>query len=92
MSVVYRRLDQVEVVELDGETLVLNPETFAVTKLNEVGGWVWRTMDDCATFEQLEQRMTETFDADRRRMSADLTLFLNEMIGIGLIKIAKDTE
>lgn len=77
---------------MDGETLVLNPETFAVTKLNEVGGWVWRAMDDGPTFEQLEQRMTEAFDADRGRMSADLTLFLNEMIGIGLVQIAKAAE
>lgn len=89
MSAVYRRADEMEVVELDGETLVLNPETFAVTKLNEVGGWVWRTMDEGVTFEELERKMTETFDADRQRMSEDLTAFLNEMIGIGLIRVAE---
>jgi hypothetical protein len=35
------RKEEYEVIELDGEWIILNSSDFMVTSLNEVGGYCW---------------------------------------------------
>lgn len=87
MNGVYYRHEAVEVMDLDGETVILNQDTFAVTKLNGTGGFVWEALAEGQTFEQLAIRMTDAFNADQQAVSEDLSCFLNHMGDIGLIRI-----
>jgi hypothetical protein len=84
----YYRNEAVEVMEMDGETIILNQDSFAVTKLNGTGGWVWESLAERQTFEQLAERMSATFDGDRQKIVGDLANFLKQMLDIGLIRIA----
>jgi hypothetical protein len=84
----YYRNEAVEVMEMDGETIILNQDSFAVTKLNGTGGWVWESLAERQTFEQLAERMSATFDGDRQKIDGDLANFLKQMLDIGLIRIA----
>jgi hypothetical protein len=84
----YYRNEAVEVMEMDGETIILNQDSFAVTKLNGTGGWVWESLAERQTFEQLAERMSATFDGDREKIVGDLANFLKQMLDIGLIRIA----
>lgn len=84
-AAIYRRIDAVEELDLDGETLLLNERTFAVTKLNEVGGWVWRTIGDGMTVDQLAGKMSEVYAIDALSAGADLSRFLDRMVDIGLM-------
>lgn len=82
----YQRLQTVEVMEMDGETIILNQETFAVTRLNETGGWIWDQLSEGLTADQIEERMSVEFTgADRERIHEDLSQFLSRMSEIGLI-------
>jgi hypothetical protein len=89
MSGNYYRNEAVEVMEMDGETVILNQDTFAVTKLNGTGGWVWETLAKRQSFDQLAERMSVNFDADRQTIGGDLAKFLKQMGDIGLIRLAE---
>lgn len=87
MNGVYRRLDSAEVMEMEGDTLILNPQTFAVTKLNAAGGEVWRLLGECPTLEQLTQRLTSEYaDVPPERIQSDVRSFLEQMREIGLVQ------
>ncbi|WP_373231251.1 PqqD family protein [Cohnella sp.] len=81
----YRRLEAAEIIELDGDTLILNEDTLAVTKLNEAGGWIWQSLAEDITVEELATRMTEVYSVDRTRASEDLKGFLSRMVDMGLV-------
>ncbi|CAM3642416.1 PqqD family protein [Cohnella lubricantis] len=82
----YRRHQAVEVLEIDGETILLNQETLAVTKLNETGGRIWELLSENRTLEQVAERICGEFDgAEAHRIREDVALFLDQMIEIGLI-------
>lgn len=81
----YRRLEATEMIEMDGDTLILNENTLAVTKLNEVGGSIWHSLAEFVTLEELAIRMTEQYLVDRKRANEDLKSFLSQMMDIGLV-------
>lgn len=90
MSEVYRCLDAAEVMEIEGETLILNPNTFAVTKLNAMGGEVWRLLGECPTVEQLTDRLAAEYGGvSPERIQTDIRRFLDRMKDIGLVQLAE---
>ncbi|RUS45300.1 PqqD family protein [Cohnella sp. AR92] len=83
------RLQAVEVLKMDGEVIILNQETFAVTKLNGTAGWIWEQLDSGLTQEQLVEKMAAEYEgADTEQIRADLDRFIDQMSGIGLIQRA----
>jgi hypothetical protein len=84
----YMRHDAVEVLEMDEEVILLNKDSFTVTKLNETGGFVWDSLEETLTLEELEERVSGRFSADRDTVIGDLQLFLKQMTDIGLIRLA----
>ncbi|WP_168735854.1 PqqD family protein [Cohnella fermenti] len=83
------RLQEAEVLELDGEIIILNQLTFAVTKLNGSAGWIWQQLEGGLTVEELVQRMVAEYEGvDAAQVGADIAGFIDQMSSIGLIKRA----
>jgi|HigsolmetaGSP12D_1036236.scaffolds.fasta_scaffold01176_3 hypothetical protein len=87
MSVSYRRMEDVEALDMDGEPILLDQRTFTVTKLNETGGFIWESLAETRTREELVALVSSRYDADREAVSGDLDLFLKQMMEIGLIEV-----
>ena len=89
MNSCYARMGTTEVMKVDGETLVLNPETFAVTKLNETAGRIWEMLGEEASVDQLTEKIcTEFAGGDKESIRRDLVHFLGQLEKIGLVERA----
>ncbi|WP_276353954.1 PqqD family protein [Cohnella caldifontis] len=86
MSGSYSRHGAVEMLDMEGEAILLNQETFTVTKLNETGGFVWQSLTEPLTFEDLAERLSNEFRTGREAVDADLRHFLEQLTEIGLIR------
>ncbi|TFE27268.1 PqqD family protein [Cohnella luojiensis] len=85
MTTIYSRLENTEIMEIDGKTLILNQKTLAVTKLNEVGGWIWNSLEDNSSIEQLTERLTKEYNVEAEKASEDLKNFLIQLEKVGLV-------
>jgi hypothetical protein len=53
---------------------------------NETGAFLWRKLQNDATFEQLLQSVLDEYDVDEATASADIEEFLNEMRSVGALE------
>ena len=89
MNQSYAKMGTAEVMEVDGETLILNPETFAVTKLNETAGRIWEWLGEEASIDHLAEKMCAEFmGAEGESIQQDLVHFLGQLEEIGLVRRA----
>lgn len=77
--------EQVETAQLDGEWILLNMDTHAVTKLNEIGGYIWSIVADCSTIDEVIDKVLTEYDTERTQVELDVTLFLDDLMRIGLL-------
>jgi len=88
MSVAYRCLNTAEMLEIDGEMIILNPETFTVTKLNESGGELWQLMREGRSEEELAEHLASQHgDVPMEKIREDVRNFLQNLQEIGLIRV-----
>ena len=66
-----------DVIDMDG-----------IYTLNELGAFIWETLADSKTREELEQTVLEKYATDHNTVKQDLQSFLAEMIIIGAINEA----
>lgn len=90
MSATYRCLESAELMEIEGEMLILNPETFSVTKLNATGGEIWRLLSDSRTIEELSEHLAAVYaEVPLHQIQEDVQYFVKNMQEIGLIQLAE---
>lgn len=88
MSVAYRCLESAELMEIDGDVIILNPETFSVTKLNESGGRLWQLLREGRTEDELTAHLASLHDdVPRQRIQEDVRHFLQNLQEIGLVRV-----
>lgn len=76
----------IEAVEMDHEWVILDGERYMVTKLNEVGGWLWSKLREGTTLERLVLLMTEQYDIEPKQARADIVQFVEHLIECGLVE------
>ncbi len=90
MSAHYRCLESAELMEIEGEMLILNPETFAVTKLNASGAEIWRLLGEHGTVRQLSERLAASYsEVPVDQIEVDVRVFLKNLQEVGLIQVAE---
>ena len=67
------------------EAVALNLKTGTYFRLNGVGASAWKHLAKSPDAEGLADRLLREFDVDRRTLVADVTDFLLELEGHGLI-------
>lgn len=72
------------VVELDGETVVWDPVSGRVTRLDGIASLVWANLDGTTPVPELVDDLAYAFDADRHVVEADVTRLVARLVTVGL--------
>ncbi|OXM85206.1 PqqD family protein [Paenibacillus rigui] len=80
--------NQYETVELDGEWIILNTDSFTVTKLNDLGGFCWTLLQSAQTLPALLQAVHEQYEAVSPTAEQELESFVTDLMQRGLLKYA----
>ncbi|WEK54946.1 MAG: PqqD family protein [Candidatus Cohnella colombiensis] len=89
MSTMYLKNEKIEAMEMDGQLLLLNPDCLSVTKVNEVGGFIWSYLNESVTIDYLEQRILQQYEGiEPIQVEQDVRRFLDHLIRIGLVRCA----
>lgn len=84
----YKWSAQVEAVELDGEWVILHTDNHTITKLNDVGGWVWAQLKEGEQIDLLLNKLLETYDVTREQAQTDVMNFVDTLLEAGVIQRA----
>lgn len=66
--------------ELDGETVILQPQSGVYFKINEVGTRIWELLDQPRDIHWLAQTLTEEFEVDPETCQKEVFAFLESLI------------
>jgi hypothetical protein len=82
------RKEEYDVIELDGEWIILNSDDFMVTSLNEVGGFCWSLLHAECTTQQIIQTIKTHYETEEASIEQDIEVFLANLMDCGLIRHA----
>ncbi|WP_409290484.1 PqqD family protein [Peribacillus sp. SCS-37] len=77
-----------EAAQLEDEWVILNTDTFTITRLNEAGGACWSLLKEAHSAESLSRELGSMFSAEAHHLRKDVEVFLQELAGVGLIQHA----
>ncbi|WP_409344368.1 PqqD family protein [Paenibacillus sp. MBLB4367] len=79
MTSVYKRTTQIEAVEVGEEWIVMHTAKLTVTKMNEVGGFIWSELKESSDVASLVRKLQERYDISEEIALRDVQLFLAEL-------------
>jgi Coenzyme PQQ synthesis protein D (PqqD) len=76
-----------EASQFDNEWVILNTDQFTATKVNEVGGFCWRLLDNEHTVDTIAEEVKQHFKIveDTESFKHDIDQFLKELHRYGLV-------
>lgn len=80
-----RRQENIESAELDGEWLLLNIDTHGITKVNELGGYIWSILPEYPTVAQLAEKIHAEYGVEIEVVEADVEAFVRMLLEAGLL-------
>lgn len=83
-QILFRR-ENVEAAELDGEWLLLNIDTHGITKVNELGGYIWSILPEYPTVAQLAEKIHTEYGVELEVVLADVQAFVKMLLEAGLL-------
>ncbi len=88
MTVKYRTKAEVDAAKLDEELVILNPDHYTVTKINEVGSYCWDLLQEIQTIDSLTKALLEKFSAEVtiQQVQKDIEQFLEKLVEYDLIQ------
>ena len=82
---IYRRTEQIEWRKFENESLLLNVQTGTYFRINEVGSFIWETLDGKKTAENLINSMVKQFDVSEETARQDYQNFTAQLLQDKLI-------
>ncbi|WP_139996546.1 PqqD family protein [Paenibacillus paridis] len=79
------RRENIETAELDGEWLLLNIDTHAITKVNELGGFIWSILPEYPTITELAEKVHTVYGVEIEVVLDDIQAFVETLIEAGLL-------
>lgn len=76
--------------ELDGETILLDPESGTYYALNEVGSRVWELAAERPSVEEILRRLGEEYAVDESTLGRDVDALLGRLLDEGLIEVSEE--
>lgn len=80
------RQENIETAELDGEWLLLNIDTHGITKVNELGGYIWSILPEYPTVAQLAGKIHSEYGVELDTVKADVQAFVKMLLEAGLLR------
>lgn len=81
----YIRNPSCEAMELDGETMILNPDGYTLTQLNPVASYCWSLLGEAHSAASLAAAVRIQYEGADLAVEQDITLFLHELMECGLL-------
>ncbi len=88
MTLTYRKKGEVDAAKLDGELIILNPNHYTVTKINEVGSLCWDLLHEIQTIDSLTKVLIEKFspDVSIHQVKKDVEEFMGKLVEYDLVQ------
>lgn len=81
----YRRAVDLMEADLGDELVALDPNAGNCFGFNEVAAWVWRRLENPATFDQLREGLLQDYEVSEAQGSAELQQLLDDLVARGLV-------
>lgn len=88
-STMYQTTENHLYSEVAGEAVILDTESGVYYGLNSVGVDLWQWLQQPKTEAQIIDCVLAEYDVDSEQASQDIQSILQEMLSVGLIKIAE---
>ena len=82
------RSDGLVTEQLEGGTVMLDPESDRYLRLNQTGSVIWDALAEPATVAELGQALSERSGISRERAEADAAKFIEGLIEVGAARPA----
>lgn len=79
-------------VEVDGETVLLDANTGALHRLNDVGAAIWSQLDGSKPLSSIVAELSEESGAEPDRVAHDVQEFLGQLVQLGLVEPADERD
>ncbi|MDQ0059027.1 PqqD family protein [Paenibacillus harenae] len=81
----YIRKPGCEAIELDGETMILNPDGLTITRLSPVASYCWSLLCETHSADSLSNAVRSHYEEAGQTVEQDISLFLHDLMECGLI-------
>ena len=81
----YKRSDQVKVKKIGSNTALYVSDQKGIHVLNETALFIWETLQEPFTFDELLYMLSEVFEGDTTKMKEDLREILDLFLGYDLV-------
>ena len=81
------RSPNVLTAEVDGEILMMRIEREGYFKVNEVGGDIWRRIEQPCSFAQLIDQLADEYQASKATITEDVRVWLGRMAAADIVRL-----
>jgi len=71
---------------IDGETVILNRSTNQIHTLNPTASFIWNMLEQQSDLDSIVKQLTESYEITLDAANSDLHVILNELSELNLIK------
>lgn len=77
---VYKRSADLMEADLGEEIVALHLDQGTCFGFNEVAAWIWRRLEEPATFEQLRDELLDMYDVTSEQCTGELRALLDDLV------------
>jgi hypothetical protein len=86
------RNKQVNWRKLNNEAYLISVDKHNVHLLNNVGGFIWKVLEQTLTVGELVQRVCAEYEVTPEEAQADICSFIDKMRGLDLIDLSRNVQ
>lgn len=88
-DLIYRRATDLMEADLGDELVALDPAKGNCFGFNEVATWVWRRLEQPASFDQLREGLVGEYEVSDEQCAGELRELLDDLSSKGLVTTAQ---
>ncbi|MFP3123383.1 PqqD family protein [Ectobacillus funiculus] len=86
MSIKYECKENIDILEIDNDCIIMDTETFTVTKINAMGAYILHGVKEKREIEDIIGSIAADYDVELDVAKTDTLAFLKELEEISLIR------
>lgn len=86
MSIKYECKQNIDILEIDNDWIIMDTETFTVTKINAMGAYILHRVKEQREIEDIIRNIATDYDVELNVARTDTLAFLKELEEINLIR------
>ena len=86
MNNTYKCTRNIELMEVDGEFLILDANLLTMTKINGIGAKLWTLLQQNIELNQIFTMIQEEYEIIAAELERDISVYLEELHRMGLIE------